>query len=59
MICTPHQILFEGDRIKEDEMGGECGALGRKDKHIRLWWGNLKARGDLKDLDLNLILKRI
>jgi hypothetical protein len=30
MICSPHNIIY--DQIKKDEMEGECGMYGGKEK---------------------------
>jgi len=40
----------KGDQIKEDEIGRTCGPNGRE-IHARFWWGNLKERENLQDLD--------
>lgn len=42
-------------------MGGECGMHRTKEIYGKFWHGNLKERGNLKDVNLDgtIILKRI
>ena len=35
MICTPHKILFGGDRIKKNEMGSACSVYGGQESCIQ------------------------
>ena len=38
-------------------MGGACGTYGGKDKYVQdFWWGNLKDRNHLEDLDIDGII---
>jgi len=38
-------------------MGGACGTYGGKDRYVQdFWWGNLKDRGHLEDLDIDGII---
>jgi hypothetical protein len=41
MFCTAHRN-YSGDKIKKDEMGGECGTYGGGDSTQVLCWVNLK-----------------
>ena len=50
------------DRIKEDEIGGECGTYEGQTKYIQgAGWGHLKEREQMGDLEVNerVILKWI
>ena len=56
MICTA-----DDDEIKEEEMSRACSTYG-KEVHAGFWWGNLRERNHLKDLDVNgriIILKTL
>jgi hypothetical protein len=51
MLCTPDQML--GDKIKKNGMGRVCSVCGGKRDVCRDWWGNLRRRGHLEDLDFH------
>ena len=34
---------YSGDQMKEDEMGGECGTMGKRRNDAEFWSGNLKV----------------
>jgi hypothetical protein len=61
--CIVLLISYGGDDIKEEEMGQACDIYGGEVKyfHTVFWWGNLKERDRLEDLDLDgkVILKWI
>jgi hypothetical protein len=46
--------------MNKNEMGGACSTYG-SEVHSCLWWGNLRERGDLEDvgIDVRIILKWI
>jgi hypothetical protein len=47
-------------QINKNGMGGSCGTyVGRGDRHAGFWWGNLKVRNRMEDLDVDwqIILK--
>jgi hypothetical protein len=41
MICILQHILFR-DQIKEMKWEGNMARLGKREKHVMFWWGNLK-----------------
>jgi hypothetical protein len=47
------------DHIKEHEVVGHVARVGEKVNAYRVWWGNLKDRNNLRDLDVDgrIILK--
>jgi len=44
IICILRHTLFR-DQIKEMKREGHLARLGRREKHARFWWGNLKKGG--------------
>jgi hypothetical protein len=56
---------YQGQQIKENEMGRACAyGGGGREMHSGFWWGILKERDHLEDLDidgrikLTLIIKK-
>jgi hypothetical protein len=48
-----YSIYYLDDKITDSKMGGDCGTYwGSRDMH-RVWWGDLKERDYLKDLDVD------
>jgi hypothetical protein len=39
--------------MKEYEMGGACDGLGERGNHTGFWWGKLKQRDYVEDLDVD------
>ena len=45
---------YSGDQINEDAMGGACSTYWvPRDVHTGFWWGDLRERDDLEDLDVD------
>jgi hypothetical protein len=42
-----------GDKIEKNEMVGTCGVWGRGEVYTGFWWGNLRERDHLGDLDVD------
>jgi len=61
MISTPDQVFFMWSDQKEWDGWGMWHGLGQGDIHTGFWWGNLRKRDYLKDLDVDgrIILKWI
>jgi hypothetical protein len=62
MVCTPLTKCYSGDRIKKNEMSGECSMYGRQERCIQGFGGeDLRERDHLEDLsnDGRAILKWI
>jgi hypothetical protein len=57
MICTAHQILCSGDKMRRMRWMGHVARMGRGVSGF--WWGNLSERGHLGDpsVDGRIILR--
>lgn len=51
-----HIVLYEGDQIKENQIGGTCRTRGTE-VHTTVWFENLKERCRFEDRDIDRKMK--
>jgi len=59
LYCSPN--IVRGTKSRRMRWAGHVACKGRGEVHTGFWWGNLKERDHLEDLDVNgkMLLRRI
>ena len=53
MVFTPHQLLFGWSNQEKLVETGMQHVWGRGDVNLRFWWGSMREREQLEDLDVD------